>query len=253
MSIAVSDSVPFLETTPGVVTASIAILVTIVAFLMLLRSKKKLEVKPVDLAAAVLPVVVFLLVSVKVELAFEKAAQSPIKSQVEELKLPVERIEAPAKGAESLIDRYREKKIEGLTFVVGGGGYVGGVIEEYLGRIPSLRYIVLNQPDGSLYAVAEARRLWAALSSDVKPFTFDEFARVISAGEVATLERFPGLVRAKDAIKDTDDRLTALKQMESLNADFVAVVDVNGKFAGVVSRARITSSMLVDIAERLQR
>jgi CBS domain-containing protein len=87
----------------------------------------------------------------------------------------------------------------------------------------------------------------------VKPFTFDEFARVISAGEVATLERFPGLVRAKDAIKDTDDRLTALKQMESLNADFVAVVDVNGKFAGVVSRARITSSMLVDIAERLQR
>ncbi len=263
MSALVADPVPFLETTSGVVVVSIAILVTIVAFLMGLRSWKKLEVKPVDLAAAVLPVVVFLLVSgkvkslevgdVKVELAFEKAAQSPITPQLEELELPVVRIEAPAKGAESLIDRYREKKVEGLTFVVGQGGYVGDVIREYLERIPSLRYVILNQQDGALYAIAEPRRLSDALSSGTKPFTFDEFARALSDGDVATIERFPGLVFAKDAIPDTADRLTALKKLESLGADFVAAVDANGKFVGIVNRSRVTSSMLVDISERLQR
>lgn len=263
MSNAVSDPAPFLETTSGVVIVSIVILVTIVALLMSLRSKKQLEVKPVDLAAAMLPVIVFLLVSgkvknlqvgdVKVELAFEKAAQSPVKAQLEEVKLPVEHIQAFAKGSGSLVDQYRAMKVEGLTFVVGNDGYVESVIADYLQGIPSLRYVILNQRDGSLYAVAEAHRLWDVLSSDTKPFTLDEFTRVLNAGETGTLERFPGLILAKDAIADTADRLTALKKLEELNADFVAAVDANGKFVGMVNRSRVTSSMLVDIAERLQR
>jgi hypothetical protein len=263
MSNAVSESAPFLETTPGVVIVSVCIFVTIVALLMRLRSKKNLEVKPVELAAGILPVIVFLLVSgkvkslevgdVKVELAFEKAAQSPITTQLQEVKLPVEHIQAFAKGSGSLVNEYRTMKVEGLTFVVGNDGYVESVIADYLQGIPSLRYIILNQRDGSLYAIAEARRLWDVFSSETKPFTLDEFTRVLNAGETKTLEGFPGLILAKDAIADTADRLTALKKMESLNIDFVAAVDASGKFAGVVSRSRVTSSMLVDIAERLQR
>ncbi len=128
-----------------VVAASVGSFVAILAVLVLLRAKNsRLEVKPADIVVAILPVLVFLLVTgklqkfeigeggVKIETAFVEASKSSIVSQVSPLTgLPSEPIRIdPKRGVED-IPKLIAHKTEGLLFRLGHGGYRGPAISEY--------------------------------------------------------------------------------------------------------------------------
>ena len=144
---------------PASIMISIGTFIAILGILVLLRAKNsKYEVRPTDIVVAVLPIVIFLLVTgkiqkfefgeFKIESAFVKASTSSITSQVTPLRgLPSEPLRIDPKLGVDEIPHLIERKTEGLLFRLGHGGYWGTAIEEYLVslvKFPFLRYIIME-------------------------------------------------------------------------------------------------------------
>jgi CBS domain. len=251
-----------------VVGISIAAFVLILGLLILLRGiNSKFEVKPTDIVVAILPVVIFLLVTGKIgkvafgeltiETAFVKASTSVIASQVTPLTgLPSEPIQTDPKLGIEEIPRLIEKKTQGLLFRLGFSGYYGPVIREYfisLSKQPFLRYVILENPDKSFFAMADARGLADLLSSANPPYTADQFASWLQSSDKASLKRLPGYISSENAVTETTDKDQALRLMESANVDTLPVVNKDKRFVGIVNRSRLTASLILDVAQQLKK
>ena len=75
----------------------------------------------------------------------------------------------------------------------------------------------------------------------------------INAGDKAQLETLPGYVSAAQALHKNDGKSKALEQMNAADAQVLPVVDENGKFDGIVDRSKLTSSILTEIAQRVEK
>lgn len=134
------------------VATSLAAFTFIIGLLVFLRVRNsKFEIKPTDIVVAVFPIVIFLLVTgkiqkfevgeLKIETAFVKASTSAISSQVTPLTgLPFEPVRSDSKSGVEQIPRLIEKKTEGLSFRLGHGGYFGPAIREYLTLLARLPF-----------------------------------------------------------------------------------------------------------------
>jgi hypothetical protein len=245
---------------------SVGSFIIILVLLVLLRAKNsRVEVKPSDIVVAVVPVLVFLLVSgklqkfevgeggVKIETAFVKASNSAIVSQV--VGLPTESVATDAKAGIGMIPQLVEHKTEGLRFQIGSGSYYGPAIQEYLAQLtkaPFLKYLIVENSDGTFYCIANARELATSLQSPAPPYRADDVARWINTGDPAGLARLPGYVPSSSALGRQADKGQALQKMESANADTLPVVDEKKHFVGVVNRSRLTASLLIDVAKSLE-
>lgn len=65
--------------------------------------------------------------------------------------------------------------------------------------------------------------------------------------------RLPGFIGLQHALNKQTDKRQALQQMEALNMDTLPVVQVNERFAGIVDRSRLTASLLIDVANNLEK
>ena len=82
---------------------------------------------------------------VKIVTAIREASVSPIKNHV--APLPVADVHIDPKAGVEQIPALLRKKTEALGFRLGGGGYYGPAIAEYLARLsqsPSFRYVVIT-------------------------------------------------------------------------------------------------------------
>ncbi len=249
---------------------SVGSFVLILAVLVLLRAKSsRFEVKPADVVVAVVPVVVFLLVTgrlqkfeigeggVKIETAFVKASTSAIASQVTPLVgLPSEPIQLDPKRGVEEIPRLIERKTEGLLFRLGHGGYWGPAIEQYfvmLAKEPFLKYMIIENSDGTFFAMANARELTALFQTQRPPYTAKDFAEWLNRGNKEAIARLPGFIASQNAVNKETDKGQALQKMEALNIDTLPVVDDKKRFAGIVNRSRLTASLLIDVAKNLEK
>jgi len=252
------------------VVISLGSFVLIVAVLVILRARNsRFEVKPADIVVAILPIVVFLLVTgklqkfeigeggVKIETAFVKASTSAIGSQVTPLTgLPSEPIRLDPKGGVEEIPGLIERKTEGLLFRLGYGGYWGPAIEEYLSvlaRQPFLKYLIIENPDGTFFAMADARELIWMLQAEHSHFTAGDFAKWLNEADKKELARLPGFITSNHAVTKEKDKGQTLRKMEDLNVDTLPVVDNRRHFAGIVNRSRLTASLLIDVAKNLEK
>jgi hypothetical protein len=251
--------------------ASIGSFVVIVALLVLLRlSNSRFEIKATDIVVGVIPIVVFLLATgklqkfeigqggLKVETAFATASSTPITLQVAPLTgLPSEPLRLDPKVGVEEIPRLIARKTEGLLFRIGHGGYWGPAIDEYfrlLARQPFLRYLIFENPDTTFFAMADARELVELLQTDRPPYTANDLAKWLNEGDRTALSRLPGFIPWEHAVTEKADKGETLRKMENLNVEILPVVEVvNNKryFAGIVNRSRLTASFLVDVAENL--
>ncbi len=246
---------------------SIIAFVLILALLVFLRAtSRRFEIKATDIVVAVLPVLIFLLVTgkiqkfevgeLKIETAFVNASASAIASQVSAVsELPAEPVETAAKGGLREIPRLIAEKSEGLRFRLGHGGYWGPAIEEYLvklTRYPFLRYVIIDNSDGTFFGIADAREITALLTSRGAPHDSGDFARWLNASDIRALRQISGLLRVEDALTEVADKREALQQMERLDADILPVVDAERRFVGVVDRSRLTASLIIDVAQQLK-
>jgi hypothetical protein len=249
---------------------SIASFVLILGAIVLLRAKNsRFEVRPADIVVAIVPILVFLLVTgklqkfeisesgIKLETAFVKAQASAIASQVTPLAgLPAEPIRLDPKGGVAEIPHLIEHKSEGLLFRLGHGGYWGPAIEEYfnlLTRQPFLKYLIIENPDATFFGMADARELTGLFQTEKPQYTARDFAQWLNDNNREALTRLPGFIGLAHAVTKDTDKGQALRQMEALNVDNLPVVD-NGKgFAGIVNRSRLTASLLIDVSDNLKR
>lgn len=252
------------------VVISVGSFVLIVAVLVLLRARNsRFEVRPADIVVAVLPIVVFLLVTgklqkfeigesgVKIETAFVKASASAIVSQVTPLiGLPAEPIRLDMKRGVEEIPQLIAGKTEGLLFRLGHGVYWGPAIEEYfrlLSRQPFFKYLIIENSNRTFFAMADARDLTGLFLVDRPPYTARDFAEWLNTANKEALARLPGFITSQHAVTKEADKGQTLRKMEALNVDTLPVVDNKGYFAGIVNRSRLTASLLIDIAENLER
>jgi hypothetical protein len=249
---------------------SICSFVLIIAVLVLIRARNsRFEVKPADIVVAVLPIVVFLLVTgklqkfeigeggVKIETAFVKASTSAIVSQVTPLTgLPSVPIRLDPKRGVEEIPKLIARKTEGLLFRLGHGGYWGPAIKEYfrlLARQPFLKYLIIENPDGTFFAMSDARELTGLFQAERPPYSASDFAEWLNAANREALARLPGFIASQHSVTKEADKSQTLRKMEALNLSTLPVVDNKRHFVGIVNQSRLTASLLIDVAENLEK
>lgn len=239
----------------------------ILAALLAVRARfASFEVKPTDLAVAILPVFLYLLAAgkikqfevggVRVETAVIEAAQARVAPQVATLAgVSAEPVSASAKGGLDHLARLRGQHVEALVFRLGHGGYAGFAIQEYLRELatqPDFRYLVIEDRDGRFFGLAQAKPLIAALGANAGDYV-SRFAVALNQADTKWLARSLKITGAEQAVKEGADKSEVLKQMDRLDTEVLPVVDPDGRFKGVVDRSRLAASLIVDVADRLRQ
>lgn len=194
------------------------------------------------------------------ERAIDRATSAPVGPQVTGIAgehLPVDSVSTFAKGGVSNVPEFIRRRIQALSLQLGESGYYAEAIREYLMRltaVPFFRYLVIVDRDNRLVGLSDATQIGALLREGT-PQDFDAQALVdaLAGSDVERLPTLlPGYLPADAALdKDTDKR-TALKRMDERGVQYLPVVDAAGRFVGVADRSRLTASILVDVADRLE-
>lgn len=241
---------------------AVLVVIALVAVLTALRARtgNKFDIKTSDIALALVPVALWMLFTdrikeltvgdVKIVTAFREASASPVKNQV--TPLPVADVRMDPKEGVGQIPALLRKRTEALSFRLGYGGYYGPAIADYLARLsqsPTFRYVVVTESDGKFLGMIDARQLSALLAGSGNQA--DEFAHHLNRNDAAAIAGMSGFIpRGKAITKDVDKR-EALVQMESLDVQVLPVVDDAGRFVGIVDRSKLTASILIEIAEKV--
>ncbi|MBM3517440.1 MAG: CBS domain-containing protein [Alphaproteobacteria bacterium] len=178
------------------------------------------------------------------------ASARPIEAQV--APLPVAEVTFAAKGSVGDIPRLLADQVPALEFRL-GGGYAGFAIAEYmdaLGSQPFFRYVVVDDPDGRLFAILDGPRL-AGLGRSA-PDLWDQLAYWLDAGDGPSILRLPGAVSAAEAVATGADKQELLERMEALGVQWLPVIDGDGRFAGIVDRSQLIASLILDVTRQLR-
>jgi len=247
---------------------SMAIFVIVITILVVLRLKviKNFEIKQADIWVALIPVALWLLLSgriqkfefgdLSIQTAFVEATETPIIKQITPIKqLPVESVRIDSKRGIEEIPRLIRNKTEALYFELGYGRYYGPAIESYLkdlSEFPFFKYIIISDKTGKFVGMADAKELNLNFINHETDYTAQDFARWINKSDTASLAKLPSFLSSQKAIQMNADKKTVLENMENLSLEILPVVNENEKFVGVVDRSRLTSSLIIDMANKLK-
>jgi hypothetical protein len=253
-------------------TAAIALLIftALLALLVVLRAKtgNKVDIRNSDIVLALVPVALWLFLTgkvqefgfgeVKIVAAIKMASTAPVGPEVSKLTIDAVRepVRMMSKAGPDVIPQMINTKSQALSFTIGQGGYVGPAISDYLDQLtqyPFLRYLVLNNPDGTFFGIADARQVEEIARAPRPRFTPYNLAEWINAGSKAELEDLPGFVSAAQALHRKDDKRKALEMMNAADTPVLPVLDEDGKFDGIVDRSKLAASILTEIAQRVEK
>lgn len=247
--------------------ASFAIILTII---ILLRSRgSSIEIKTPDIIVAILPAFLFLIVSgklskfelsesgLKIETAITEAANTKIEGLEKSLdseRLPTTQLNTGAKGGVQEIPKLLNNKTEALTFYFGYNGYYSRAIYQYIKELtekPFLKYLIFYDSDGSFYAMSSAQQFIKKYPDCCLAYEQLENAlRNDNQKELASL--VPFLIKREHALSSASSRSYALKKMLDLKIDTLPVVDKQGNLVGMVDKASISGSLLLEIASKME-
>jgi hypothetical protein len=245
----------------------------IVSLMLRVFTQGKYEIKTIDLAFIILPLL-FVgvatgklrgldLFGVKADLSelWAKAADTQIEQQVSTVPISpvtdaIEMVQTAEKRGVNEIPRLIEQRTQALAFRLGMGGYYGTAIKKYFDDLYGssyLRYVVVNHADGSLFGIYDAADLIAYLRT-LGEAGYAEFERMLNRGDEPAREwlaRLPGFISAEHAVTPETSKRAALQAMEDLDQDALPVTDPAGRLVGTVERAKLTSSLILAVTERL--
>jgi CBS domain-containing protein len=238
------------------------------------HSAGRYELKTIDVAFLVIPLLLaalatgklkgFDLFGVKADLSalWSEAAQSKIDKQVvpaapASVQDAVRVMEMAMKGGVDEIQRLIERKVEALEFRLGQGGYYGPAIKKYFEALSGsshLRSVVVDEPNGTLFAIYSAADLigYLRVAGDQGYASLQQMLNSGSDDARRALARLPGFVGAQHAVVATTSKRDALARMEQLNVDGLPVVDGNRRFVGTVERSKLTASLILAVTDKLE-
>lgn len=252
------------------VIIALGIFAVVLALLVALRAKtgNRIDIKNSDIVLALVPVALWLFLTgkiqefafgeVKIVAAIKLASKSPVGPQVSKLTLATvsEPVRTMSKGGPEVIPQMIDTKSQALSFTIGQGGYAGPAIADYLDQLtqyPFLRYIVMNNPDGSFFGIADARQIADIIRASRPRVDATNLADWLNSANKAELEALPGFIPSENALHKSDDKQKALDRMNSLDVQVLPVLDEAGRFDGIVDRSKLTASILTEIAEHLEK
>lgn len=233
--------------------------------LVLLRtlSHGKAEVRLTDAVIALIPILVALFATGNITrlvvgpegFTVERAAQAIVNAAASAVRTQVDRIEpepvaADEKAGLEQIPEYLARGVQALKFRI-GGAYVGSIMEQYvrtLAENPQFRYLLFM--DGDRFAgIIDARKVLAWAGNDSSRWA--ELKRRIESSP-AELAQLPGFIGPDEAVPATATKREALQQLANADRDWLPVVDDRQQFTGVVDQARLTSSLILEVANELE-
>jgi CBS domain-containing protein len=255
-----------MENAPWII-ASILLFILLLAVIVLLRHKfgEKFEIKNTDIILALLPIVIWLLLSgkltslqfgdLKFETVFNKAKNEAVVNQVYDL--PVTSIIGVDKARITEIDRIIRSNPQALNFVLGDKSYVADVVNQYFLQLSgsTVKYIVFETGNREFAGLITLGELNLQLSGHGAPgqFSTEELVHWIISGDTDKISSIKGILTRSTSITKESSKQSALEMMEKNNTDIVPVVDKNNRLTGVVERSRLTASLLLDISKSLDK
>ena len=244
----------------GIFAIALVIIIAIRA-----KAGPKFEIKNTDIILALVPLALWLFLTGKVQefalgdfkivaSAIKDASKSPVSTQV--TKLPVETIHTETKEGVEKIPALLERHTQALSFSFGmGHHYYGPAIHRYfdaLTKSPSFKYVVINNEDGSFFGMGDAQQMGALFNVFGGIDYADSFANWLNSSDKEKVSKMPGFISSEMSLKQGADKQRALRLMDSLDVQTLPVVNNKDQFEGIVDRAKLTASVLVDIADRLE-
>lgn len=259
----------------GWILAALFVPVIILVGIIFVRAWRggSLEIGFPDVAIAVLPVLLALLVAGKITeftvgpeglalKALEEAASASVETPGMEFtsqKVNPQELQEAEKLGPTAIPKYLKDNVQALKFEI-GKSYVPDIMEAYfrsLTRNPGFRYFVLLEPGNRrLFGAMDARRLLALTE---KPVWRDHVEPVLTWADVKHfVENDPdgfrelkGFIPSEKAIRTRDSRLDALIKLEASETDWLPVVDDEVRLVGIIELSRLTASLLHDVLVQL--
>ena len=239
------------------------------------KSGGKYEIKTIDLVLVLVPLFLWLVGTGKVQKfavggvefdtaeAFIGASEKPIEAQVARTTLVtiddvVHTVERSMKEGVDRIPKLIERKTEALEFRLGHGGYWGPAIQKYfesLGAYTFLRYAIIYYQDGTLFGVYDAGDLLDYFRVQ-RSNAYQSFARHLNKADeldLKALKGLPGFIPGEYAVTSESNKRFVLQEMEKRNSDVLPVVDSKRRFIGMVERTRLTASLIIDVAAKLEK
>jgi len=251
----------------------IGVVLLVGSVLLRIFSKGKYEIKTIDLVFIIVPLLIVGLATgklrgldlfgVKADLSalWAKAADTQITQQVSTVPVSplsdaVQMIETAPKRGVNDIPKLIEQRTQALAFSLGMGGYYSPAIKKYFEDLYGssyLRFVVINNPDGTLYGIYNAADLIAYLRT-LGEGGYDTFEEMLNKGDNQAkdrLARLPGFVSSDKAVTARTSKRDALQIMEELKLDSLPVKDPTGRFVGTVERAKLTTSLILAVTKNL--
>lgn len=247
---------------------SIAGFLLLVAFLAGIRIASKgrftIESREILAATAVIGLGLFVFGEIT-EIAFgdirlirsiKQAAATPVsdrvgQQQTDEIRediLEFEEVEVEVKGAPERIPRLIETKATALSFQLGSPYYVAWVVAQYLDELtkaPFLRYLVFNDQQGRMVAIADARAIAARFDANDPTLSPEKLTDWIKEADIARLSRLPGYIDADWALTANTNTREALSVMLERNVESLPVINDSGRFIGVTYRSQLVGTILM--------
>lgn len=235
-----------------------------------IASKDRFTIESKEIVAAVVAVGLGLFVFGEVsEIAFgdirlvravKEAAATPVGARVGEGKteqfsaatLEFDEVVPEAKRAPDQIPRLIETKASALSFQVGSDDDVAWVVARYVNELtkaPYLRYIVFNDSNGLMVAMADARAIAERFQAGDPALTPDALTRWIEDADRERLRGLPGYIDAADALPGTLSTRDALAAFLERDSADLPVIDETGRFIGVAHRAQLMGTILMALTD----
>jgi CBS domain-containing protein len=190
------------------------------------------------------------------KMALLNSASRPIAEQVNPL--PVAAIEQETKGSTNKIPEMVRRKVQGLDLILGSGGYIPEALQSYLETLTPydfFRFVILQDRNGKLFGMFDARTLFTFLNTDNR-IGFEQFTEILnnpSEEQRTQLAKLPGFISAVAAVTKEDDKRNVLERMEKTGRSWLPVINSQGQLEGIVEESRLTASMIIDVTKQLGR
>lgn len=238
-----------------ITTFTILLFIILVAIVALLRVKTngQYEIKITDAIFALIPVIILLLLS----------------GQISELQVGDLTVKLKEDLEKKIVE---ESDLKNSTFLDGKKSLVIGVDCDYKveddinsnhpmpGGIPYKYVVFLHNCVDDKHGNRRAQ-FWGIISFEdyqtyfLMPhseFKGKVFLSWVKAKNINKLKTIPSFVNVENSMNLDSNKLSALEKMETLNVDFLPIVNNENLFLGVITKQKLTSSLVLNIATSLK-
>ena len=213
------------------------------------RLNKEFRIDMSWIALALAPLVIWLITTNQLAefsgfgLAFKlnEVAAKSVSIENDGALIDPEPISSDTKQGLGKIDSFIRRRVSAITLQTNRPNYYNNrAIGEYLERLtqyPFFRFVLFTNPAGEFWGIIDARKLLYEIR--------DNRLNIVALLEAKTIDRIPGLTRF--SIQENSSKRRTLELMDKEGLSEIPVVDRHQRFIGIVTREKITSSIVVQL------